>query len=184
MVPFRSLHSSVQKPPPANAWNAIRFSLLLVALFFLSGSTLPAQSPYDTCAHRTGETATIIVPTDAELLLDGTHLSPGDQVAVFAPGGVCAGTLTVARKHAALTLWGDDVTTETPDGLRPGEPLVFHVWDASTGMEYTTENSSFSVSFRGDAAYLTRESHYVPNGIYVLNHLSVSSLDQTAVRDR
>ena len=144
---------------------------------------VPAQSPYDTCAYRTGETATIIVPTDATLLLDGARLSPGDQVAVFAPGGVCAGTLTIGHEHAVLTLWGDDVTTEAPDGLRPGEALAFHVWDASSGVEYTAENSQFSVSFRTDAAYLTEESHYVPNGIYVLNHLSVASFDPTAARD-
>ncbi len=134
--------------------------------------------PYDSvCAQRTGIQATMILPADADLSVQGRPLMPGDQVAVFSEEGVCAGFMTWTGDNAALTMWGDNYLTSEIDGLLGGDPMHIRIRTAASGTEYSDRNSRVTLTFRDDAAHLTATPTFTPDGIYVVETLSIDSVE-------
>lgn len=134
--------------------------------------------PYDTiCAQRTGIQATMILPADATLSVQGRPLVAGDQIAVFSEDGVCAGFITWTGENAALTIWGDDYLTSEIDGLLGGDPMYIRIRTASRGIEHSSRNSHVTLTFREDAPYLTSVPTFAPDGIYVVETLTINSVE-------
>ncbi len=134
--------------------------------------------PYESiCAQRTGIQATMILPADADLSVQGRPLIPGDQVAVFSDDGVCAGFITWTGDNAALTIWGDDYLTSEVEGFLGGDPMHIRIRTAGSGTEYSLRNSRVTLTFRDDAAHLTSRPTFTPDGIYVVETLSVDSVE-------
>src|SRR5690554_5345129 len=77
----------------------------------LSTFTIPAaygQSHFTSCSSVTGDDATLVIPTSINLRIDGNSFASGDEIAVFTPGGVCAGAVygpatTLASPSGATT---------------------------------------------------------------------------------
>ena len=65
--------------------------------------------------------------------------SVGDEIAAYAEDGELIGSTTFQGNHIALTVWGDDLTTEKKDGISEGESISFKLWNSETGIEQTLE---------------------------------------------
>ena len=140
-----------------------------------SARMLPSYD--ELCAHRTGIQATMIVPADATLSVQGRPLAVGDQVAVFSADGVCAGFITWGGENAALTIWGDNYLTSEVDGLLGGDPMHIRIRRADRGIEHSSRNSHVTLIFRDDAAYLTSVPTFRPDGIYVVETLTIDPVE-------
>lgn len=141
----------------------------------------PARAQFDDCARRTPSNASIILPADLEVIVDGRALRRV-EVAVVAPGGACVGSARWAGEAAALAAWGTDGDAAAPSlpdvvspgaVLAPGDTMRVHLLDPAAGTRYTDADSRVELTFRADAPYLRTEPRYVPNGIYVLDRIHV-----------
>ena len=65
--------------------------------------------------------------------------SIGDEVGAYGADGILIGSTTFQGEHLALTIWGDDLTTDKKDGLSEGEKISFRLWNSQTGVEQTLE---------------------------------------------
>ena len=55
----------------------------------------------------------------------------GDEIAAYSEKGMLVGSVTYTGSATALTVWGDDATTEEVEGLLDGEELTFELWRKS-----------------------------------------------------
>ena len=65
--------------------------------------------------------------------------SVGDEIAAYGEDGKLIGSTTFQGNHIALTVWGDDLTTDKKDRLNEGESIRFKLWNSQTGVEQTLE---------------------------------------------
>ncbi|HPN34682.1 MAG TPA: M28 family peptidase [bacterium] len=93
------------------------------------GSTVRDPSPkHFTTAAVTGN--------NMILLLHAPDLENGDEIAIRTRDHRVIGSAVVAGKQAVLTIWGDDLITESlTEGAREGERLTVLCWSARTGLE-------------------------------------------------
>ena len=61
----------------------------------------------------------------------------GDEIAAYDESDKLIGSTTFNGNHIALTVWGDDLTTDTKDGLAIGEKITFKLWNADMNTEST-----------------------------------------------
>ena len=109
----------------------------------------------DDCVTRTGNNATIILPSDLTSTLEN-----GDRVSAHF-GGLCVGwAIYQEGKAAALTVWGDDDMTRGVDGVPEGEPFALAV-TAGAGAESMEATVLFeggaSAVYRRDAILVARQ---------------------------
>ena len=52
--------------------------------------------------------------------------SIGDEIAAYGEDGELIGSTTFQGNHIALTVWGDDLTTDKKDGISEGESISFN----------------------------------------------------------
>lgn len=131
-------------------------SVLSLALAVLAAPTPDASvvlQHFQACASRTGASATVILPAQAEILLPADAIAPGDEVAVLSPSGTCAGAAVWTGDAVALTVWGDDPFTPEIDGLSPGDPLTFAVYDVSNGVRHEAVGVRLQEAFGAEEAY-------------------------------
>ncbi|OUV57707.1 MAG: hypothetical protein CBC73_00195, partial [Flavobacteriales bacterium TMED113] len=62
-------------------------------------------------------------------------LSIGDEIAAYDEKGRLIGSTVYEGNNLALTVWGDDMTTDTKDGLVEGEKIIFRLWNTLTSAE-------------------------------------------------
>lgn len=154
--------------------SALLLGGLLLSCFFTAAPAF-SQQHFTDCATRTENSATIIIPDTVEISLDGQRIEEGSELAVFNDEGLCAGTMTWTGESATLTIWGAGDFVPASDGLRPGERMHFRLWEASSQTEYTEARDSFYVSFSDQGPHLTEENQYVPNAIYLITALQIST---------
>ena len=65
--------------------------------------------------------------------------SVGDEIAAYGEDGKLIGSTTFQGDHIALTIWGDDLTTDRKDGIGEGESINFRLWNSQTGVEQALE---------------------------------------------
>lgn len=98
-------------------------------------------------AINTGSNATVIFPQGT---LDG-WVKAGDEIAVVNAAGIIAGAAVVESKSFALTVWGDDITTDAvAEGMTSEETFRFIHWNKTTGIE-----QPLTVSFAEGPDYFT-----------------------------
>ena len=148
-------------------------ALIVIALFVCSLAARPAAaqaSPhFDSCHERTGNNATLIVPT-AAVDLDGAGMEPEDELAIFTPDGVCAGWALWNGSNTALAVWEDNPLTETVDGFVPGEPMRYAIWDASQAVEYG-QDIPVEVDYHAD---FEDDGVFHPDAVYLVSSLAVT----------
>ena len=83
---------------------------------------------YYTAICNTGNNMTIGLPIPAWKVLPGI----GDEIAAYNESGKLIGSSVFLGNHLSLTVWGDDLTTETKDGLLIGESIIFNLWSSQT----------------------------------------------------
>ena len=86
-------------------------------------------------ASNTGNNMIIGLPLNA---WESTP-SIGDEIAAYGEDGELIGSTTFQGNHIALTVWGDDLTTDKKDGISEGESISFKLWNSQTGVEQTLE---------------------------------------------
>ena len=97
------------------------------------GYAEPIRMVYYDAAHNTGSNMTIALPTTAWEVMPAI----GDEIAAYDKSGRLIGSTSFTGDHIALTVWGDDLTTDTKDGLAIGEKVTFKLWNADMNTEST-----------------------------------------------
>lgn len=145
-------------------------SLLLAVLLCLASVSAQASPHFSSCSERTGNNATLIIPSSV-IAINGAALEVDDELAVFTPGGTCAGRLIWNGGNAALAVWEDDPMTETTEGFAEGDVMAFVIWDASESLEYGRDLGEISVTYDGtfeDAGI------FLPDAVYQATQINVS----------
>ena len=72
-----------------------------------------------------------------EAILDNESIAVGNEVAVFTPDGLCAGSAVVEEAGVPLgiAVWADNPGTEIVDGFQEDEPFEFWYWDRVVHLE-------------------------------------------------
>ena len=76
---------------------------------------------------NTGSNMTIGIPVDAWKNIP----EEGDEIAAYSETGILVGSVTYTGSAIALTVWGDDITTDEVEGLVEGEEISFELWRKS-----------------------------------------------------
>ena len=119
-----------------------------------------APQHFTECPHRTGASAVVIVPTTAQVSTPSGPLGVGDEIAVMAPDGTCAGVGVWNGSGLAVTVWEDDPFTPERDGLLAGDPLTFSAYDASEGVAHTFAKVGYEQAF-GEGGQYSRDALFV-----------------------
>ena len=155
------------------AWS---LGALTVLLLNVSSRSAPAQSPFGTCLNATSGNATVIIPANANISIDGHTLTPGDEIAAFDVNGQCVGHLTWSGTGSeALTVWEAGLFQQSEAGLQPGDPITLHVWKQDDARLYAPENSTIRITLDTSAPYLSDTLRYQRNGMYVVEQFTIRS---------
>ena len=119
-----------------------------------------APRHFTACPHRTGASAVVVVPTTAQVSTPSGPLSVGDEIAVMAPDGTCAGVGVWNGAGLAVTVWEDDPFTPERDGLLAGDPLTFSAYDASEGVAHTFAKVGYEQAY-GEGGRYSRDALFV-----------------------
>ncbi|MCF8370357.1 MAG: hypothetical protein K9H64_01965 [Bacteroidales bacterium] len=118
---------------------------------------------------NTGDLHIILITFNTPVTIDSIPIAIGDYVGVFYDSLgtlVCAGYEEWTGQNIAVTIWGDDVLTSSPDGFILGEPFKWKIWRASN-------NTVFSAT----ATYMSQPS-FPNSGTYTSNGISsIASLE-------
>ena len=95
--------------------------------------TMIEKPVYYETAHNTGNNMTIGLPSTAWKVMPAI----GDEIAAYDESGKLIGSTSFTGDHIALTVWGDDLTTDTKDGLQVGEKVTFKLWNSDMNTEST-----------------------------------------------
>ncbi len=109
------------------------YSFPSVARFGYSQTDIIEQTIYYDKAINTGNNMTIGIPIKAWNILPNI----GDEIAAYDEIGNLVGSTTFDGNNIALTVWGDDSTTDIKDGLYNDEILNFKLWDSFENKEVT-----------------------------------------------
>lgn len=135
-------------------------------------SNLYAQSHFSSCAVPNPFSATVIVPSTITALISTGTLESSDEIAIFTPGGICAGVATWTGNSIAISIFSDVEETQAIEGLVDGEEMNFVVWDASEGMEYGNGLGGVSVLYHGSST--RTDGLYETDAIYQLASIEAS----------
>jgi len=121
----------------------------------------PVEKPvYYETAHNTGSNMTIGLPTTSWDVMPAI----GDEIAAYDESGRLIGSTTFNGDNIALTVWGDDLTTDAKDGLAIGEKVSFTLWNSDMNTESTL------VVTKWDAG----SDSYAIDGISIASNIIVS----------
>ncbi|MCF8454560.1 MAG: T9SS type A sorting domain-containing protein [Bacteroidales bacterium] len=125
-----------------NLYPGQAYKIICNADFYFSypdnDTVLPISSPQETNSTvyyiadmSTGENMSLGIEFSA---WDNLPLL-GDEVGVFTSNGKLVGSGVFEGKNMGLTLWGDDLTTSSTDGLLAGEVFKLKLWNKIDGFE-------------------------------------------------
>tara|TARA_Y100001933_G_C18899793_1_gene522020 strand:- start:84 stop:1112 length:1029 start_codon:yes stop_codon:yes gene_type:complete len=78
-------------------------------------------------SKNTGSNMTIGIPVEAWENIP----NEGDEIAAYSQNGALVGSVTYNGEATAITVWGDDITTDEVEGLLEGEEISFELWRKS-----------------------------------------------------
>ena len=93
----------------------------------------PIRTVHYDKAVNTGSNMTIALPTTAWDVMPAI----GDEIAAYDESGRLIGSTSFNGETVALTVWGDDFTTDAKDGLAEGERVTFKLWNSDMNTEST-----------------------------------------------
>mgnify|MGYP001239761890 CR=1 FL=1 len=91
----------------------------------------------------------------------------GDEIAAYGEDGELIGSTTFQGDHIALTIWGDDLTTDKKDGIAEGESISFKLWNSQTGVE-----SSLDVKWSEGVGFYTTDGISIAGQIILGSELT------------
>jgi hypothetical protein len=142
-------------------------AIAIVGLAMMIGASAANAQTHFTFTTKTGNNATVGVPTICDPNIAGQPLVGGDEIGAFTPAGLCVGAIVWTGINTTLTVWGDDAMTPgVIDGLVVGEVIHYRLWSASTNTEYPV----------GVVKYSQGNGAYVVDGRYILSELSTIPL--------
>ena len=97
------------------------------------GYAEPIRTVYYESAPNTGSNMTIGLPATAWEVMPAI----GDEIAAYDESGRLIGSTTFSGDNVALTVWGDDLTTNAKEGLAVGEQVTFKLWNSDMNTEST-----------------------------------------------
>jgi len=118
-----------------NVNNSITFSYQIGSMGTRIGSSKTDKLVHFEEPSNTGNNMIIGLPLNA---WESTP-SIGDEIAAYGEDGELIGSTTFQGDHIALTVWGDDLTTDKKDGISEGESISFKLWNSQTGVEQSLE---------------------------------------------
>ncbi|MEA3443410.1 MAG: T9SS type A sorting domain-containing protein [Bacteroidota bacterium] len=110
---------------------------------------------------NTGDNMTIGIPDYAW----DTKPQAGDEIGAFNSSGKLVGSSVFLGGNCAITVWGDDETTKTKEGVASGNRFTLRVWHKNTGSVDVIEVES----------WLEGDDIYKSNGISVIDKLQLES---------
>ena len=91
------------------------------------------KTAYYDSALNTGNNMTIGLPTTAWEVMPAI----GDEIAAYDELDRLIGSTVFTGDNIALTVWGDDLTTDSKDGLSVGEKVTLKLWNSDMNTEET-----------------------------------------------
>lgn len=115
--------------------------------------------------NRTGDSYSIVVQS---LAINGNSQNLKGEIGVFTEQGLCVGAgVWDGGSELAIAAWSDNVQTESTDGFKENQSIMFKYWNANLDQEFEL-TSDFS---KGSGAF--------GDGPYALVNLDKSQLPQT-----
>lgn len=134
----------------------------------LSASSLNSANAPDWNYTITANNHSILIPTTANMQIDGQALSNGDYLGVFFDSAgtlTCAGYVQWTGANTAISAWGVDTGL---DGFAPNETFKWMIWQLSTGNTlYAT--ATYSTGFPNGGTFMGQ-------GISGLSSLTATTL--------
>ena len=93
----------------------------------------PIRTVHYESAPNTGSNMIIGLPVTAWEVIPAI----GDEIAAYDESGRLIGSTTFSGDNVALTVWGDDLTTNAKEGLAVGEQVTFKLWNSDMNTEST-----------------------------------------------
>ena len=141
--------------------SSINFSYPSASRFGFSEITEVTKTIHYDKAHNTGNNMTIGLPTTAWEVMPAI----GDEIAAYDESDRLIGSTSFNGDNIALTVWGDDLTTDVKDGLATGEKVTFKLWSSDTNSE------SELVINKWDAG----SDAYTVDGISIASNITLST---------
>lgn len=146
--------------------NVLTGLIFLSFLFCFSLGHADAQDMKQSPQHfsgviNTGDNMTIGIPEYA------WHEKPqtGDEIGAFNSDGKMVGSAIYSGGNCAITVWGDDETTKSSEGVSSGTRFTLRLWHKATGAESVIEV----------ATWLEGDDIYKSNGISVVEKLQLTT---------
>ena len=128
--------------------------------FGYSDVTLVDKTIFYDSPYNTGNNMTVGLPTSAWQIMPAI----GDEIAAYDESGKLIGSTTFGGENIALTVWGDDLTTSTKDGLTIGEKVTFKLWNSDMNTESTLVVTKWD----------TGSDEYAVDGISIASNIIIS----------
>lgn len=94
----------------------------------------------------------------------------GSEIAVYDENKQLVGASLYQGTHSVVTIWGDETSTESKEGLIDGETYTVHVWDAQNG-----EQEFAFDTYQGN-------TYYTRNGVTIVSEIEAIAGDAFATR--
>ena len=147
---------------------------LTVALLLPTPGT--AQEAFTNCPERTATNATVLLPETLSVQSEGGSLPPPLVLSIVNAQGACAGRVTWTGSGTSLTIWGRSTDAEVPSAaasgpLAPNDSLRMRLYNPTEEPPQSVRPAMFVL--REEADYLVTRPRFVPNGIYIVDHIRV-----------
>lgn len=111
--------------------------LLAVAFIIYSYNALALDPVHFIPSVSSGDNMTLIIPVANVPKIGLDNIAVGDEIGVFTPGGVCAGSgVWDGEADLAIPLFADDEYTDPVDGFVVNDAISFKIWSSADNTEY------------------------------------------------
>ncbi len=155
---------------------AFLFAVVGLTIALLLPTPGTAQDAGADCAERTATNATLLLPESLNVQNEGRPLSPPLVFSIVNAQGACAGRVTWTGTGTSLTIWGRTSDSDLPSAaasgpLAPDDSLRMRLHNPTEAAPQSTRPVTFVL--RDGAEHLVGRPRFVPNGIYVVDHIRV-----------
>lgn len=158
--------------------SSVRYTPLLLIVFAVVLAAAPAQAQehFTDCVTNLNN-ATIIVPNDVVSSLgDSQSLESGDEIALYADDGTCAGVATWEGSQTSISAARGDEFNEYANGFDPEEPLKIKIWDASEQVVFDAGSSGVSyIPCESGDVLCDDDGQYTTDRVFTLSEIDASS---------
>nr|NQU90393.1 T9SS type A sorting domain-containing protein [Bacteroidota bacterium] len=120
--------------------------------------------------------ATHLIGMDVKPFIGNNTLEYGDIIGAFTQDGICCGTVKIDNNTEALTICGNDPTSDIKDGFDEGEEIRLRLFKP-------VEQSELSLQVEFDEGFPTTETVFTTHGLSVISHLKTGPLEVTDSRE-